>query len=167
MAVDAWRPGRAVSDALLFRPPLPPQTLRLPLVLPIPPTSNHMYHPILRHSRAGGTHYSLALTPVAQAWKDEATLAARTWARTQHWVLADKEWIIIWFRLFWPDYRRRDVPNLKALWDALEHVIYPNDCWALPRPLIPQRDPENPRIVLFFYHASELPEDCSEVSPRA
>ena len=30
------------------------------------------------------THYSLALTPVAQAWKDEAALVARTRARTQH-----------------------------------------------------------------------------------
>ena len=133
-------------------------SLRTALVLPLPPSTNHLYHPIIISRQSGAPHYSLALTPEARAWKEQATLLARQWALHNHWTLVSHDWVIIWFRLIWPDHRARDIPNLKALWDALEHVIYHNDAQALPRPFIPTYDKQHPRIVLTFYRMGELPE---------
>ncbi|POB12203.1 RusA family crossover junction endodeoxyribonuclease [Sulfobacillus sp. hq2] len=133
-------------------PPLWP-VRRPPLVLPVPPSANHQYHPILRGARA----YGMALTPAARAWKTEAALLARQWARRVAWDGSLPTWVVVGFRVTWPDRRAHDLPNLKALWDALEHILYPNDRWVLPYPFLPTVDRANPHVTLWVYQPDELP----------
>ena len=139
--------------------------LRPALVLPLPPSANHMYRPITISRQSERPRYSLALTPEARAWKEQATVLARQWARHNDWMLVTHDWVIIWFQVIWPDHRPRDIPNLKALWDALEHVIYRNDAQALPRPFVPTYDKQHPRIALTFYRIDELPDPNAPVLP--
>lgn len=130
-----------------------------PLVLPLPPSSNHLYRPILAKGRDGHRHYSLTLTDTAKGWRDEAVLLTRSWVRAHHWQMTD-DWVIVWFQLFWPDRRSRDIPNLKVLWDSLQFIIYPNDARVVPRPLIPRYDRKAPRVELLFFPLSDCPDEA-------
>lgn len=136
---------------------LPALRLRPPLVLPIPPSYNHAYKIIRRRNDEGKTYYSLALTDTANVWLEEAALKAKLWARSQRWAI-HKDWLIVWYQVYYPDYIRRDTHNYKLLWDGLEDIIYINDSWALPRPAIPRYDRRNPRVELHFYTPDELDE---------
>ncbi|WP_157782382.1 RusA family crossover junction endodeoxyribonuclease [Sulfobacillus thermosulfidooxidans] len=122
--------------------------------MPLPPTANHMYRPIVQHR-----HFHLALTPEARAWKAGAAMLARQWVHQVHWVMPVAAWVPIGFRVIWPDRRARDVPNLKALWDALETIIYPNDRFVLPYPFPPKVDRAHPHVTLWIYQFDELPAD--------
>jgi len=84
------------------------------LVLPIPPSVNHMY----RRNRNGGVR----LSPDAAAWKQAAYLAA---LEVFPDVLTGE--IEVVYDFYFPD-RRPDIDNsLKALNDALQGAAYVND----------------------------------------
>lgn len=107
------------------------------IVLPIPPSVNHCY---IR------TRFGIALGAKGKAWKAEAYKEAKR--QLEDWVVCnDKVILDIW--VWWPNRRRRDLDNLmKLLGDSLNHAVYTDDRFAIPRFQDYGFDKVNPRIVI-------------------
>lgn len=114
-------------------------TLRL--VLPMPPSVNHMY----LQSRWGGKRIR---TKKAREWFDQAEKIVRNEILNQKWEPTINQKIVLDVLTMFPDRRKRDTNNTaKALCDMLEHAgVYDNDRFALVRYIDYGVDRENPRV---------------------
>ena len=115
------------------------KTLRL--VLPMPPSVNHMY----LQSRWGGKRIR---TKKAREWFDQAEKIVRNEILSQQWEPTINQKIVLDVLTMFPDRRKRDTNNTaKALCDMLEHAgVYDNDRFALVRYIDYGVDRENPRV---------------------
>lgn len=113
----------------------------LRLVLPVPPSVNHMY----LHSRFGGKRIR---TTKAKEWFDTAEKIVRSEIVKQGWEPTIEKKVVLDVLTMFPDRRKRDTNNTaKALCDMLEHAgTYDNDRFALVRYIDYGVDKENPRI---------------------
>ncbi|MCL6562717.1 MAG: RusA family crossover junction endodeoxyribonuclease [Firmicutes bacterium] len=113
------------------------------LVLPLPPTGNTS-HRVVR----AGARLAVVTTPQARAFREEAGWRARAWRGRTGWRPPEAGApVALWFWVFWPDRRRRDVANLiPELLNALEGVLYADDRWVLPRAAAMAVDPAAPRV---------------------
>ena len=113
----------------------------LRLVLPMPPSVNHMY----LQSRWGGKRIR---TKKAREWFDQAEKIVRNEILSQQWEPTINQKIVLDVLTMFPDRRKRDTNNTaKALCDMLEHAgVYDNDRFALVRYIDYGIDRENPRV---------------------
>ena len=113
----------------------------LRLVLPMPPSVNHMY----LQSRWGGKRIR---TKKAREWFDQAERIVRNEILSQQWEPTINQKIVLDVLTMFPDRRKRDTNNTaKALCDMLEHAgVYDNDRFALVRYIDYGVDRENPRV---------------------
>ena len=113
----------------------------LRLVLPMPPSVNHMY----LQSRWGGKRIR---TKKAREWFDQAEKIVRNEILSQQWEPTINQKIVLDVLTMFPDRRKRDTNNTaKALCDMLEHAgVYDNDRFALVRYIDYGVDRENPRV---------------------
>lgn len=113
----------------------------LKLTLPLPPSINHYYVTNQRGQRVKSGR--------ADAWMFEAGLLVKDAARKQGWGYSEKEKLVMYITVYWPDNRRRDTHNLhKALCDAPEGIAYKDDKWVLVRDRDFAVDRENPRVEI-------------------
>lgn len=103
--------------------------------LPLPPTTNHIYH-IVRLGR----RYGLALTPEARVWKESA----------QYQLKVGRELMTgpVMARFTFYLQRPRDVDNLKILMDALQGTVIDNDNQVEEMHVYKKKDKDNPRVEL-------------------
>jgi len=99
------------------------------LVLPPPPSVNHLY--VFSHRRGP------ILGPLARAWREAAEAACAGWIARQSWVPPPADWRVaveVWVQ-WGPGARVVDPDNLaKALLDALQASgVLTDDRWALYR----------------------------------
>ena len=116
------------------------------LILPMPPTQNHMYTNAYVKGRS-----MRVLKPYALAWQNECIITATLWRNKHKWSTATGKTIVrLWY--FFPDNRKRDTHNtLKLLLDSLEDaLIYKNDRYALPRIMDYEVDKAYPRVEMEF-----------------
>ena len=108
------------------------------LILPLPPSVNHMY---LRR-RGGGVR----LSPDAAAWKQQAYYAA-----LEVFPEALVGGIEVVYDFYFPD-RRPDIDNsLKALNDALQGAAYINDRQIMKITASKHLDKRNPRVEVALW----------------
>lgn len=122
------------------------------LVLPLPPSENHSHINVVLPPQYPKKKQRLARVP-SQGTKDYKQLAgwkAIAWRRATRWEIPPRgRKVIMWYEVFWPDRRRRDPSNLpKVLQDALNGVLWSDDCTVLPRALDYSIDRGRPRIEL-------------------
>lgn len=115
---------------------------KLHIVLPIPPSVNHMYY----NTKNGGKH----LTRVAENYIRQAKALINEAIEEQKFKIQHGS---VWYNLdlifFMPDRRRRDSHNtLKILLDTLEGSVYDDDYYVMPRIQGVEYDKNNPRVVL-------------------
>lgn len=116
------------------------------LVLPLPPSVNHMYRnvtlPTGRRMRVVNSD--------GKKWERDATLLAQAWAHRNEWhPPPDGEKVALRLWYWWPDRRRTDTHNRsKILCDALEGVLYPDDRWVLVQEQWFDVDKHNPRVEI-------------------
>lgn len=116
------------------------------LILPMPPTQNHMYNNAFVKGRR-----MRVLNHNAESWKNECIMTAILWRNKNKWSTATGKTIVrLWY--FFPDKRKRDTHNtLKLLLDSLEDaLIYENDRYALPHIMDYEVDREYPRVEIEF-----------------
>lgn len=66
--------------------------------------------------------------------------------------MTEQEKVVMEIWTYWKDRRKSDVSNRdKISHDALEEIIYDNDCWLLPRHMDFAVDKENPRLEFKIY----------------
>lgn len=118
------------------------------LMLEIPPSINACYVNTRTYGRRGRM-----LTETARNWKLVAAYAAKSAVTRAGWTLPAKDQkIILEVTAFWPDKRRHDMNNShKLLCDALEGVVYPDDCMVLVRDMDFSVDRKNPRLEVYVY----------------
>lgn len=118
----------------------------LRLVLPMPPSVNHMY----LQSRWGGKRVR---TKKAREWFDQAEKIVRNEIIRQEWEPTINQKIVLDVLTMFPDRRKRDTNNTaKALCDMLEHAgVYDNDRFALVRYIDYEVDRENPRVEVVIH----------------
>ena len=92
------------------------------------------------------------LTQKAEAWIKYAKRLTTIAVEEQKWRIEKKgKWIVCEMIFWFPDKRKRDNHNsFKALFDALEGIVYENDQYVLPRVMHCGLDRNNPRIELIF-----------------
>lgn len=112
------------------------------LVLPLPPSVNSAYRNISINRRVR--------TPATQQYMNAAGWAATAWARKAGWTLSPKgQKVVLRLWYWWPDKARRDTHNReKVLLDALEGVLYEDDCNVLVQEQDYQIDRANPRVEI-------------------
>ena len=118
----------------------------LRLVLPMPPSVNHMY----LQSRWGGKRIR---TKKAREWFGQAEKIVRNEILNQQWEATVNQKIVLDVLTMFPDRRKRDTNNTaKALCDMLEHAgVYDNDRFALVRYIDYGVDRENPRVEVVIH----------------
>ncbi|SFJ65112.1 Endodeoxyribonuclease RusA [Paenibacillus sp. UNC496MF] len=90
------------------------------------PSVNHIYN----NTRGGGKKLTKAAEDLFNRWQ----LAARDWCFRNQWEMAVKEKVVVEVTAYFPNKQVRDTNNVfKLLMDSLEHVIFDNDYYALPR----------------------------------
>ena len=130
------------EDLYRDTPLYPSQTLSL--ILPIPPSVNHMYQNAGRGRR---------LTKAAMEYIKTAQDLCKAAMRKQGWK-KDREhvWYVMDLYYYFPDKRRRDSHNtLKLLTDSLEGLLFRDDYFLLPRIQYVCLDRDNPRMEIIFY----------------
>jgi len=113
------------------------------LILPVPPSVNHMYVGPKR-----------VMDKVAREWYSTAGWRTKMWTRQAEWEKTTDTWLYadMWF--FMPDKRKRDSHNtLKILLDVMEGFVYENDFYVMPRIQEVAYDKENPRVEIEFSEA--------------
>lgn len=112
--------------------------------LSLPPSVNHMYY----NTKGGGKR----LTKQAEQYIRESRALINLAIEEQRWVKqSESVWYYADCLFFMPDRRIRDSHNmLKLLLDVMEHVVYGNDYYCLPRIQGVEYDKENPRVDLLI-----------------
>ncbi len=120
-------------------------------VLPLPPSSNHMY--VRRYKsyfKNGKKKKRLmnVLSDRAQRWMEDAGDRALEAMKECGWESAPKgEKVVVELRVWWPDKRKRDVHNLhKLIADCLEGKVCDDDQWMLIRDVDFGYDHSDPRV---------------------
>lgn len=112
------------------------------LVLPLPPSVNHMY----RNFTKGGRRMRV-ITHDGQKWQQDARLIAQAWRGRNAWIIAADSKIALKLWYYWPDNRRTDTHNRsKILCDTLEGILYEDDRWVLVQEQDFDVDRSNPRV---------------------
>lgn len=126
----------------LFRDKPKHPNKKLKMVLPLPPSINHMYY----NTQRGGKR----LTGRANDYIKKSKALINLAIEEQRWVQQSKyTWYYIDLAFFMPDRRIRDSHNmLKLLLDVMEGTVFNNDYCALPRIQTVEYDKENPRIEM-------------------
>lgn len=92
-------------------------------------------------------------TETAKAWVTQVGFMAKVEVRHQHWkYISDSSKIVIMLYAYWPnDKRIRDMSNMhKILPDALQGIVYENDCNTLVRDADFEKS-KHPRVEVFIY----------------
>jgi crossover junction endodeoxyribonuclease RusA len=110
------------------------------MILPLPPSINHMYANAYIKGRSIKVY-----TQQANAWRQQALYLIKP-----HIKRTIDEKIIIELYYYFPDARRRDTHNtLKILCDVLEEAgLVTDDRYLLPRVMDYEIDRQNPRIEI-------------------
>jgi len=110
------------------------------MILPLPPSINHMYANAYIKGRSIKVY-----TQQANAWRQQALYILRP--RIKRTI---DEKVIIELYYYFPDARRRDTHNtLKILCDVLEEAgLVTDDRYLLPRVMNYEIDRQNPRIEI-------------------
>ena len=113
------------------------------LILPVPPSVNHMYVGPKR-----------VMDKVAREWYSTAGWRTKMWTRQAEWEKTTDAWLYADMFFYMPDRRRRDSHNtLKILLDVMEGFVYENDFYIMPRIQKVEYDKENPRVEIEFLEA--------------
>lgn len=131
-----------------LRPFVKEMASEIKLELPIPPSVNNAYT-INRYTR------QIVPKETVKRWIESAAWIATDEKRKQRWCFSRNEKLILELTAFWKDNSRdRDIHNLhKPLADALEGVLYENDCMVLIRDMDFSVDSKNPRIEVVVRRA--------------
>lgn len=115
------------------------------LVVEFPPSMNHMYFTAKNGSRI--------LKKDAQKYLEQIKLYCREQIKKQKWKKEGEGiWYVMDLYFYMPDKRKRDTHNcLKILLDALEHEIYVDDYFVMPRIQDVKLDKLNPRVEIKIY----------------
>lgn len=110
------------------------------MILPLPPSVNHMYANAYIKGRSIKVY-----TKEANAWREHALYILKPHIKRTH-----DEKVIIELYYYFPDARRRDTHNtLKILCDVLEEAgLVTDDRYLLPRVMNYEIDRQNPRIEI-------------------
>ena len=133
------------EDLARDEPKYPDQELAI--VVPVPPSVNHMYQ-----SAGRGRRLTKDATKYIKVVQEEAKRAIkqRKWKKDNPAV-----WYVMDLYYYFPDKKVRDSHNtLKILTDALEGLVFPNDYFVLPRIQYVTLDRKNPRLELICYPQS-------------
>ncbi len=116
---------------------------KVEMILSIPPSVNACYVNCRTFGRRGRM-----LTEVAKNWKLQTAYTAKAAARSAGWIMPSAtEKVVLEIYAYWPDRRKHDMNNLhKLLCDALEGILYENDCAVLCRDIDFEVDRKDPRI---------------------
>ncbi len=127
-------------------------SIRLHMNTSLPPSINACYLNNKVMGRRGRT-----LTEVARNWKLITGYAAKATAISYHWQMPQRnQKIVLEVKAYWPDQRRHDMNNLhKLLCDALEGILYLDDCMVLVRDLDFSVDRKNPRLEITVYEKED------------
>lgn len=118
--------------------------------LPLPPSVNHCYRMAFIKGRP-----TPILTDLAKSWIDSAGMLALSAARRAGWSPSTDK-VVVELYAAWPDARRRDMSNLhKLLADALEGIVFANDCTSLLRDMDYTVDRKRPRLEIVWYVLEE------------
>lgn len=125
------------------KPNYPNQKIKL--VLPVPPSVNHIYQNAGRGSRR--------LSTDAVKYIKQAQDIAKKEIKRIKWKKDNEDvWCIMDLYFYFPDKKRRDSHNcLKILTDCMEGLLYYDDYFILPRIQDVQLDRENPRLEMYYY----------------
>jgi crossover junction endodeoxyribonuclease RusA len=114
------------------------------LILPLPPSQNHMYRNFTKNGRQ-----MRVIGPIGMKWIKQAQQEARIWATQNRWEQVSRTKLIMRLWFFWPNGRTMDTHNrLKITLDALEGILYENDYYVLPQIIDFQVDKSNPRLEI-------------------
>lgn len=118
---------------------------RVKIVLPFPPSQNHMYFTAKNGSRI--------LKDTAKKYFANAQKICIKAIKKQGWKEdLDSVWYYADMVFYMPDKRKRDTHNtLKITLDAMEKIVYPNDYYVLPRIQDVHLDVKNPRVIITIY----------------
>ena len=132
-----------IEDLDRDSPSYPNQKLKL--ILPIPPSINHIYQNVGRGSRR--------LTTEAVKYIKTAQDIAKKEIKKTGWKKdGEKVWNVMDLYFYFPDKRVRDSHNcLKLLTDCMEGLLFYDDYFLLPRIQDVQLDRENPRLEILYY----------------
>ena len=117
------------------------------LVLPLPPSVNHMFV-----HRQGPHGRRRALARPAREWRAVAEARVAAWRAAVGWPGPAADKLVVRFWIYWPDRRRRDADNLlKLSQDALvAGGVVADDRWILPQVVDFDVDPAAPRLELLI-----------------
>lgn len=102
----------------------------------LPPSTNHLY--------SRGVGGKVFLKADAKAAKEALAWEARVAYRGEPLTGPLKVRVAI----FWPDMRKHDVDNIKALLDALNGIVWQDDGQVSDLHTTKHYDPKNPRVVM-------------------
>lgn len=131
-----------IEDLKRDKPLYPKQQLKL--VIPVPPSVNHIYQSAGRGRRLTTSAKNYIKTvqdickraTIGQGWKKDS----------------DCVWYVMDLYFYFPDKLIRDSHNcLKILTDALEGLLFKNDYFVLPRIQHVSLDRNNPRLEIIYY----------------
>lgn len=113
------------------------------ITLPPVPSINHLYF---------NCHGRRAMTSQGKKWKIATGMLALSEREIQEWDFSKDEKLIMEFRIFWVDKRRRDADNIvKIIQDSFTNILYEDDRWVLPRVLNWNVDKANPRVEIKLF----------------
>lgn len=112
------------------------------------PSWNHLY--IIRNNR-----------PILDKWaldhKDILIAKLSAWKSQNNWTTTQNQKVAVNIWVYWNDKRRKDCHNLdKLVLDAMNEIIFDDDCNALVRFMDFEYDKENPRIEVNFEILGEV-----------
>lgn len=95
--------------------------------VPLAPSKNHS-HCTYIDMRTGKRR--LGPTNKTKKWKEEARAIAKTACDNIGWTCTQKQNVSLFLHVYFPDKRRRDAHNQEmVLFDALEGIVYDDDCY--------------------------------------
>jgi len=118
--------------------------VRIHFTLPLAPSKNHSHVTYIdkktKRQRRGPTTKT-------KKWTMDAQSVAGIEARACGWTCTQKQEVEIMLVVYFPDHRRRDAHNQEmVLFDALQGVIYDDDCYIIEHTTRKMYDKDSPRM---------------------
>ena len=113
------------------------------LTIPPVPSVNHLYF---------NCHGRRAMTSQGKDYKVNLKYLAICERQNQGWTPTVGKKVVMEFRIYWPDKRRRDADNvIKIVQDSFSGILYDDDKFVLPRIMDWDLGPCYPRVEIKIY----------------